>query len=45
MVAGYFNTASGEYATVTGGDTNTASGQYASVSGDLFIAQLFSDWG
>jgi hypothetical protein len=33
IVAGSFNTVSGEYATVTGGFDNTASGESASVSG------------
>ena len=33
IVAGYSNTASGEYATVTGGYANTASGNFSSVSG------------
>ncbi len=36
LVAGYDNTVSGRYASVSGGFANTASGIYASVSGGLY---------
>ena len=35
IVAGYNNTASGDYSSVTGGEGNTASGDYSSVTGGL----------